>query len=278
MTSTLEHALRRLETVRDGFVVRSLDGRPKTDGEADHAIERICRRAGLPIRYWHTLRHSLGTHAALFGVNPWPAAGLAGPQADRRDDALRARGREPPPRDPSGDPDGGRWRERSRPPRALHAGRAWQPDRSLFQKDKQFWRLKKLGIRYAAPTVLPAFSGDRSGDSPEFSGAHQAASTRSPEDFPWPPMGCEARAPAPGECAPIRSVQSPETCLHVPLALATRCDCSVSSPSHRSSEKQTGKNAACPGSGGEVAGAAGSPRAQGARSGLDRSRPRPGAA
>jgi integrase len=71
MTSTLEHALRRLETVRDGYVVRSLDGRPKTDGEADHAIERICRRAGLPVRYWHTLRHSLGTHAALFGVNPW---------------------------------------------------------------------------------------------------------------------------------------------------------------------------------------------------------------
>lgn len=51
MTSTLEHALRRPETVRDKYVVRSLDGRPKTDGEADHAIERICRRAGLPVRY-----------------------------------------------------------------------------------------------------------------------------------------------------------------------------------------------------------------------------------
>src|SRR5678815_5041638 len=50
MTSTLEHALRRLETVRDGFVVRSLDGSAKTDGEADHAIERICRRAGLKVR------------------------------------------------------------------------------------------------------------------------------------------------------------------------------------------------------------------------------------
>src|SRR3954471_19278002 len=36
-----------------------------------HAIERICRRAGLPVRYWHTLRHTFGTHAALFGVNPW---------------------------------------------------------------------------------------------------------------------------------------------------------------------------------------------------------------
>ena len=71
MTSTLERALRRLETVREGFVVRSFDGNAKRDGETCHAIERICRRAGLPVRYWHTLRHSFGTHAAMFGVNPW---------------------------------------------------------------------------------------------------------------------------------------------------------------------------------------------------------------
>ena len=71
MTSTLESALKRLEVVRNGFVVRSLDGEPKRDGQMCHAIERICRRAGLPVRYWHTLRHSLGTHAAMFGVNPW---------------------------------------------------------------------------------------------------------------------------------------------------------------------------------------------------------------
>jgi integrase len=25
----------------------------------------------LPVRYWHTLRYSFGTHAALFGVKPW---------------------------------------------------------------------------------------------------------------------------------------------------------------------------------------------------------------
>ena len=31
----------------------------------------ICRRAGLPERGWHVLRHSFGTHAAMFGVNPW---------------------------------------------------------------------------------------------------------------------------------------------------------------------------------------------------------------
>ena len=71
MTSTLEQALKRLETVREGFVVRSFDGSAKRDGQTCHAIERICRRAGLPVRYWHTLRHSYGTHAAMFGVNPW---------------------------------------------------------------------------------------------------------------------------------------------------------------------------------------------------------------
>jgi hypothetical protein len=31
MTSTLEQALRRLEVVREGFVVRNLDGTAKTD-------------------------------------------------------------------------------------------------------------------------------------------------------------------------------------------------------------------------------------------------------
>jgi len=34
-------------------------------------MARICRKAGLPVHYWHRLRHSYGTHAALFGVNPW---------------------------------------------------------------------------------------------------------------------------------------------------------------------------------------------------------------
>ncbi len=71
MTSALHDALRRMETIREGYVVRNLDGTPKPDGETDHAIARICRRAGLPVRYWHTLRHTFGTHAALFGVNRW---------------------------------------------------------------------------------------------------------------------------------------------------------------------------------------------------------------
>jgi integrase len=71
MTTTLHDALKRMSVVREGFVVRNLDGFAKTDSEARRAIERICRRAGLPVRQWHTLRHTFGTHAALFGVNPW---------------------------------------------------------------------------------------------------------------------------------------------------------------------------------------------------------------
>ena len=57
--------------MREGFVVRNLDGSAKTDGQANAVILRICRRAGLPEKRWHTLRHTFGTDAALFGVNPW---------------------------------------------------------------------------------------------------------------------------------------------------------------------------------------------------------------
>ncbi len=71
MTSTVYEALKALDVVREGLVVRNLDGEAKGDGQASWVMSRICRRAKLPVRYWHTLRHSFGTHAALFGVNPW---------------------------------------------------------------------------------------------------------------------------------------------------------------------------------------------------------------
>ena len=71
MTTRLWEALKRLDVVRTGLVVRNLDGTAKTDGEANHAIDRLLRRTGLPSKGWHRLRHSFGTHAALFGVNPW---------------------------------------------------------------------------------------------------------------------------------------------------------------------------------------------------------------
>src|SRR5262249_20242761 len=71
MTSTLHEAFKRMRVIRDGLVVRNLDGTAKSDDQADKAMGRICRRAGLPVRLFHTMRHTFGTHAALFGVNPW---------------------------------------------------------------------------------------------------------------------------------------------------------------------------------------------------------------
>jgi integrase len=71
MTSTLLAALKQLSVVRTGFVVRNADGTALSDGICCSMIRRICRRAGLPERGWHVLRHSFGTHAAMFGVNPW---------------------------------------------------------------------------------------------------------------------------------------------------------------------------------------------------------------
>jgi integrase len=71
MTATLIAALKQLDVVRTGYVIRNLDGSQKTDGETTHAIRRICRRARLPETGWHRLRHTFGTHAALLGMNPF---------------------------------------------------------------------------------------------------------------------------------------------------------------------------------------------------------------
>lgn len=71
MTARLYESLKRMSVIREGFVVRNLDGSQKTDDQADKAMGRICRRAGLPVRLFHTLRHTFGTHAAMFDVNPW---------------------------------------------------------------------------------------------------------------------------------------------------------------------------------------------------------------
>jgi hypothetical protein len=71
MTDTLLTALTALDTVRTGFVIRNLDGAGLNDNETKYHCYRICRAAGLPERGWHNLRHAFGTHAAMFGVNPW---------------------------------------------------------------------------------------------------------------------------------------------------------------------------------------------------------------
>lgn len=70
MTETLLAALKALDTIRSGFVIRDLDGSAMNDNETKYHCYRICRAAGLPERGWHNLRHAFGTHAAMFGVNP----------------------------------------------------------------------------------------------------------------------------------------------------------------------------------------------------------------
>jgi integrase len=71
MTDTLLAVLKALDTVRTGFVLRGLDGAAMSDNETKYHCYQICRAAGLPERGWHNLRHAFGTHAAMFGVNPW---------------------------------------------------------------------------------------------------------------------------------------------------------------------------------------------------------------
>lgn len=71
MTTRLSWALQRLESTREGYVLRNWDGGHLRDARTWQILRRICVRAGLPRRGWHTLRHTFGTHAAYFGVNPW---------------------------------------------------------------------------------------------------------------------------------------------------------------------------------------------------------------
>lgn len=92
MTSRPHDALKRMSYIRERLVVRNLDGSAKTDDQADKAIQRICRRAGLPARLFHTLRHTFGTRRRAVQRELVAAAVVARPQADRRDDDLRSRG------------------------------------------------------------------------------------------------------------------------------------------------------------------------------------------
>jgi integrase len=71
MTETLLAALKGLDTIRTGFVIRNLDGTAMRDNQTKYHCYRLCRAAGLPERGWHNMRHAFGTHAAMFGVNPW---------------------------------------------------------------------------------------------------------------------------------------------------------------------------------------------------------------
>lgn len=71
ITETLFDALCSIGRDQTGYVVCNRDGSPFTVGQVSNAVYRICRHAGLPERGWHLLRHCFGTHAAMFGANPW---------------------------------------------------------------------------------------------------------------------------------------------------------------------------------------------------------------
>lgn len=87
MTAPLIRALNGLSHIRRGRVICNPDGMPVSEGEAKHVIYRICRQAQLPERSWHALRHTLATHAARLGVNPWTLQGWLGHK--RIDETMR---------------------------------------------------------------------------------------------------------------------------------------------------------------------------------------------
>ena len=130
MTSELEAALRQLSVVRTGLVIRHLPGQAKnTDNQVKNLLYRVCRKAGLPERGWHCLRHTYGTHAALFGVNAWRLMAWLGHK--RIEETMRYV-------HVSGD----HWRET--PSELLEAGRGVEdPDKRV---------LAMLGARHRVPS------------------------------------------------------------------------------------------------------------------------------
>src|SRR5436190_23084710 len=87
------------------------------------------------------------------------AADLDGPQADRRDDALRPRRGESPPRDPRGDLARRAWRAGSGSPDPQDARCAWQPRGSRIGVSRgKFFGYRQLSCARRGtrtPTVLP---------------------------------------------------------------------------------------------------------------------------
>jgi integrase len=55
-----------------GYVFLARDAQPFNNYRLNYAIRNLCRRAGLRIIGWHTLRHTFASHLAMRGV-PMPA-------------------------------------------------------------------------------------------------------------------------------------------------------------------------------------------------------------
>ena len=71
MTASLTAALKALSQVRVGRIVCGEKGEPVAEAALKHGVYRMCKKAGLRERSWHSARHTFATHAARFGVNPW---------------------------------------------------------------------------------------------------------------------------------------------------------------------------------------------------------------
>jgi hypothetical protein len=82
MTGTLYEALKRMLTIREGFVVRNFDGSAKGDGQASWVIGRICRRA-VPI-VTGTRCDTRSEPRRSIRREPVAIANVDGSQADRR--------------------------------------------------------------------------------------------------------------------------------------------------------------------------------------------------
>jgi len=154
MTSRLYDALRHMATIREGFVVRNLDGSQKTDIEASRAIERICRKAGLAVAT-STRSGIRSDPCRAVRREPLAAPVVDARKADRRDDALRPNRGAPSLRDPGVDPR--RSADRNRPDRGVlrmlgAPGSRTEPEgRSGY--DYSWLKSARRGTR--TPTVLP---------------------------------------------------------------------------------------------------------------------------
>jgi integrase len=124
MTDTLLAALKALDTIRTGFVIRNLDGTTKTDNETKYHCYRICRAAGLPERGWHILRHGFGTHAAM--------------STSRRPTSGRSRSRSWARSEVTTTPTRGSSRCSARADRAFRVAATWQQNRRRTRKCLNF--------------------------------------------------------------------------------------------------------------------------------------------
>lgn len=82
MRRTLLAALKALNVVRTGDVIRKEDGEAVRDAQTAHATYRICRKAGLPERGWHVLRTRSGP-TRRGSAEPVAVHWSGAPQADR---------------------------------------------------------------------------------------------------------------------------------------------------------------------------------------------------